>query len=217
MANNLENLWCGCERGGQLCPEGERLSKGDLFEDHLRVAEVCLGQRRISSFQDIPTFPSNHYEVDVEWGGLERTIQKHIEEDALDLLPRFQRGHVWTEAQQVAYVEAMLQNSEVSRLIIFNHTTWNTLSGNREKSMTIVDGLQRLEAVRKFMRGELRVFGLLVGEFSGRLRMTNARFQMRVLSLPTEAAVIRLYLALNGGGTPHSAEELDRVRALLRS
>lgn len=218
------NYWCGCDpRTKTYCPDGKRYAsakgKGTehqswIFDVHMRVAEVCLGLREIESFQDVPQTPANRYEIDVEWHYLEEMVQKHILEDGLDLLPRFQRGHVWTEEQQRAYVANMLHGCEVARTIIFNRLTDDYVQAP-EGTMVIVDGLQRLEAVRKFMRDELVVFGKRRSEFKGVLRMTNARFKVRITNLPTEAAVIRFYLALNAGGTPHTDAEITRVRALL--
>jgi len=225
------NYWCGCDpRTQTLCPEGKRYATSTkrgvgkdvqhnswLLDVHTRVAEVCLGLREIESFQDVPQMPANQYEIDVEWPYLEETVQKHIREDGLDLLPRFQRGHVWSEDQQRAYVANMLHGCEVARTIIFNHSQWDDLPQNPPKgTMVIVDGLQRLEAVRKFMRGDLLVFGKRYCEFKGALRMQYGRFKIRITKLPTEAAVIRFYLALNAGGTPHTEEEIMRVRSLLQ-
>ena len=78
----------------------------------------------------------------------------------------------------------------------------------------LVDGKQRLEATRKFMRDELRAFGQLRSEFAGRMRWHVTGLKWRVCALD-RAGVLRFYLSLNGGGTPHTTEELERVRALL--
>ncbi|TXH47054.1 MAG: hypothetical protein E6Q97_28080 [Desulfurellales bacterium] len=226
MRPEFVNYWCGCDpRTSTFCAEARRYlntQKRDagqmslLFDAHIGAAEVCLGLREIKSFQDVPQLPTNHYEIDVEWRHIEDSIQEHIEKDGLDLLPRFQRGHVWTEAQQVAYVANMLHGCEVARTIIFNHSRWDELPVRPPKgTMVIVDGLQRLEAVRKFMRNDLAVFGMKYAEFKGSLRMQYARFRIRITKLATEAAAIRFYLALNAGGTQHTDEEIARVRELL--
>jgi len=44
----------------------------------------------------------------------------------------------------------------------------------------------------------------------------DTRFDVLVADLDREGQ-IRWYLALNGGGTPHTAEELERVRRLLET
>ena len=46
--------------------------------------------------------------------------------------------------------------------------------------------------------------------------MLMGRFKWRVVALKTREDVLRFYLSLNAGGTPHSAEEIERVRAMLR-
>lgn len=218
MRPEFADYYCGCDpRGENRCPEGLRF-KGDMLATHLGIAEVCLGLRPIRSLQDVPQLPRGRNEFDVEWTRLESVVQDHLKTDGLDLEPRFQRGHVWTEAQQAAYVQAMLQGCEVSRTLIFNHYCWeygDLPLPYPHGTMVIVDGKQRLQAVRRFMNDDLRVFGLRRSEFAGQFRLSNARFHFRIMVMPDEPAVLRLYLALNAGGTPHTADELDRVRAML--
>ena len=184
--------------------------------DHLRAAQVCLGLRPIQTYEDIPQFPKARYEIHQEWNNLESFLADYQENDGLDLLPEFQRGHVWTPAQQQAYVENMLAGSEVSRHILFNHLYWERSDRPipaPKGTMTIVDGLQRLEAVRRFLRDDLEVFGLRRSQLGGR-RAAGAYFKIRIIQLDP-VAVLRLYLAVNGGGTPHSEQEISRVQGLL--
>ena len=47
------------------------------------------------------------------------------------------------------------------------------------------------------------------------LRKTCVDFRMRIAKLPTRREMIEWYLMINAGGTPHTGEELQRVRALL--
>ncbi len=153
--------------------------------------------RRITSYQDIPRFPHAAYEIDVGFQWLEKQLADAMN-DGLDIDPPFQRAHVWTEAQQSAYVEYLLRGGEVSRLLIVNAPHWRESS---YKGSTLVDGKQRLEAVRRFMRDDLPVFGTRLSEFKG-------------VALESEAQLLDLYLAINAGGTPHTPEELDKVRAM---
>lgn len=166
-------------------------------------------------FRDIPQFPTARYEVDVSWRSIESQLESWDERSdgmgGLDLDPDFQRAHVWTRAQQVAYIEYQLMGGEVGKQIIFNSPDW----GYSYKAPTqLVDGKQRLEAVRSFIRGDFQVFGYFCSAFQDKIP-TNLVLKFRVCTLKTRAEVLRLYLNINAGGTPHTKEELDRVRALL--
>lgn len=159
--------------------------------------------------KDIPLFPQACYEVDVFWHSLERHLRSEIGY-GLELEPDFQRGHVWSEEQQIRYVEYVLRGGETSRTIIFNSPEFPKPS----KDYVLIDGLQRMTAARKFMRSELPAFGTLYKDWEGHLRH-YVRFQWRIITLPTRAAVLEHYLALNTAGTPHGEGEIRRVRKML--
>lgn len=209
---------CGCDPDGTVrCPDGARFEGGPLGASHFQQARVALGRAPIESWQDVPQTPRARYEIDLRWRSLEEQIRDYEQNEGLDMSPDFQRGHVWSEAQRVAYLEAALTGMEVSRQILFNHTSWE-FGGDFPRpfgTMQILDGLQRVETVRRFLRGEVRVFGRTYPEFSGVLRDQMSSFKIRILNLPDRAAVLQLYLQINSGGTPHSASELARVRSLL--
>lgn len=163
------------------------------------------------SFQDIPRFPHSAYEIDVGFEWLEKHLADAIA-DGLNIDPPFQRAHVWTEAQQIAYLEYLLRGGEVSRLIVVNAPHWQD---SDYQGSTLVDGKQRLEAVRRFMRSELPVFGgHVLRDIRGHLRLFNGRLKWRVVALESEAELLDLYLAINAGGTPHSPEEIAKVRVM---
>jgi len=134
----------------------------------------------------------------------------------LELDPDFQRGHVWTEAKQIAYVEFCLRDGTGSRTLLFNQPNW---MGSYKGVMVLIDGKQRLEAVRKFMRNELPVFGgTYLNDFSDKdvlLRSDGASFKFAVATLKTRREVLELYLQINSGGVVHTEEELAKVEALL--
>lgn len=84
--------------------------------------------------------------------------------------------------------------------------------------MVLVDGKQRLEAVRKFMRNELPIFdGYYLKDCEPKiLRMTDADLVFSVNNLKTRKEVLQWYLDLNDGGVLHTEEELAKVRSLLK-
>jgi len=167
-------------------------------------------------FNDIPQFPAARWAVDVPWTHLESNLETLAGGGELRLDPDYQRAHVWTSEQQVAYVEFQLMGGELSRSIIFNAPFWTkTGTPPEETHVELLDGKQRLEAVRAFLRGDIPVFGLRYEEFEDKLPTMEHRFRFQVCCLETREEVLRLYLKINAGGTPHSKAELDRVRALL--
>jgi hypothetical protein len=160
----------------------------------------------------VPQFPRAHYQCHVGWGYLEQWL-KDQSAYGLDLDPDFQRGHVWTRDQQRAYIEYVLQGGEVGQTLIFNCTNWD--EPNKPGIFVLVDGKQRMEAVRAFLRDEIAVFGDNVCSEMGRLTMTGPTFIVRICKLMTKADTLRLYLSINAGGTPHSKTEINRVRRML--
>lgn len=166
-------------------------------------------------FQDIePLTPWGNYKVDVPWNYLEDTLKKYQTDYNLDLDPDFQRGHVWTPDKQIAYVEYILRGGQFSRHIIFNCPGW---MNDFEGQMVLVDGKQRIQAVRKFLSNELPVFnGYRLKDFEGNERIPYYYdFTFHINNLRTRAEVLKFYLDLNSGGVIHTEEELNRVRDLL--
>jgi hypothetical protein len=163
-------------------------------------------------FNEIPQYPRSNWSVDISWRDILGWVEKQISGEGLDLAPDFQRGHVWTTEQRIRYVEHVLRGGETGKDLSFNRPGWSFSSA--EGPYQILDGLQRLTAAMMFMRGELPAFGRRVGEFTGHPRMWVS-FRWRVFELPTRADVLRYYLDMNAGGTPHAESEIERVRALL--
>ena len=165
-------------------------------------------------FAEVPQFPQAHYNVNVSWGYLEDHLKLSISEFGLDLEPDFQRAHVWTREQQIAYIEYILRGGEVGRNLTFNAVGWdnNFVIG----TYVIVDGKQRLEAVRAFLRGDIPAFGHYRSEYTDSLRLVGPDFVWRICALRSKKEILELYLNINAGGTPHTQEELDRVRSLLK-
>lgn len=167
-------------------------------------------------WSDIPQFPSAKYAVDVPWTHLDENLETMRGGGELRLDPDYQRAHVWTRDQQQAYVEFQLMGGDISRTLVFNAPFWTRHSVPPEETyVELLDGKQRLEAVRAFLRGDFPVFGKKFDEFEDRFPTMEYRFRFHICCLETREEVLSLYLKINAGGTPHSQQELDRVRKLL--
>lgn len=186
-----------------------------------------LSEAERKMYDQVRPMPRATYKVNVRLTGLERFLK---EQDAdlrqlggcMDLEPDFQRGHVWSQEQQRRYVEALLRGS-TSGALLFNCPYWTSAGGNEDGdipayTMQCVDGLQRLTAVREYLAGRLTVFdGLDAKAFAGS-PFDSGRYTVEVCvyEFKTRASLLQFYLDLNSGGTVHSGEELERVRALKR-
>ena len=168
----------------------------------------------ITSFKDIPPFTHRaSYAVDVPLNYLKRQLDSMFA-DGLDLEPEFQRGHVWTEEQQSAYVEFLFRGGLTGRDIYFNNPSIHmTVPDGCYNDFVCVDGLQRLTALTKFLDNKLRVFGSLYTDFTDSIPLSyTVRFHIN--DLKSYKAVLRWYLEMNTGGTPHTDAEINRVTAL---
>jgi hypothetical protein len=165
-------------------------------------------------FRDIPQFPRANYRVTVSWKYLEEKINDFCTEKLapLNLEPDFQRGHVWTEEQQVKYVEYALRGGESGLELYFNCPGW---MDDYRGPFEIVDGKQRLQAARQFLNNKIKAFGYFYKEFEGSLSTLDVVFYFNIANLKSRKEVLQWYLDFNSGGTVHSQEELDRVKALL--
>ena len=163
-------------------------------------------------FEDIPRFITfGHWECDFRPNEVIEFVEKH----QVDMNPDFQRGHVWTEAQQIAWVEFYLRGGKTGRVLYFNCPSWQKSNHNYDE-FVIVDGKQRYEALRRFVQDEIEVFGSRYSEFTDCVRVHHS-IKININDLPTRRDVLRWYLEMNSGGTPHAQSELSRVKQLLEA
>lgn len=141
-------------------------------------------------------------------------IKYQIENYNLQLSPEFQRGHVWTKEQQEKYIEFVLRGGKSGRDFYFN---WN----RKTDEFVCVDGLQRTTAFIRFIAGEIKAFGQYFNEFSFSKRETGGNplpeFRVNVYTncLESTKEILEWYIDMNSGGTPHTTDEIERVRKMI--
>lgn len=171
----------------------------------------------------VPVCP---YSIDVEFRDIEYTLSRYNDryEGGLHINPDFQRGHVWSEAQQISYIENMIRGAvgDTGRTITL---TCSEFQHDRNKDCDIIgfyviDGLQRLTAIRKFMNNEFKIFKHIDGGvnkkyFNGTAyRISGMALRFNVFSMQSKKEVLDYYISMNSGGTIHSEEEIERVKAM---
>lgn len=82
-----------------------------------------------------------------------RTLVKRIEDNELDLQPEFQRGEVWSELKQQRLIDTILRDWQIPPVHI-------VIDPETDRQF-VLDGQQRLAAIRDFASGRLSVNGLI--------------------------------------------------------
>lgn len=131
------------------------------------------------------------------------------------VVPDYQRGQSWTVHQASAFVGSMITGG-------FCPPCW--INRNLyDDAMEIIDGQHRLSSLHHWMLGDIPAIepatgeNIYVHEFTETdlrqlYRKTEVKIMYVDLSLKDR---LELYLRINATGTPHSLEEIERVRGLL--
>ena len=88
-------------------------------------------------------------------------------------------------------------------------------------SYVCVDGLQRTTALQRFVNGEVKVFGQRFEEFefnkmiAGGKPLPEYAVNIYQNNLSSKKEILEWYVDMNAGGTPHTNEEIDRVKKMI--
>ncbi|KJC37145.1 hypothetical protein UP09_28285 [Bradyrhizobium sp. LTSP885] len=151
-----------------------------------------------------------------------REVFSQLEEGELDLAPDFQRSFVWHAKQQIRLIESILLGIPLPAFY-FNLDS----SGG----MQVVDGVQRLTTVKRFMSDELRLseddleylHDFAGDTFSNLDSATRRRFQStqivaHVIEPQTPDEVkYDIFNRVNTGGSPLKAQEIRHCMSKSRS
>ena len=174
---------------------------------------------KITRFRDVPKFTRDgNWQADFDIFGAIRFIDENITECDLQLNPDFQRGHVWTAEQQIKWLEFFFKGGKTGRVVYFNKPDWNSsVPEGAYNDFVCVDGLQRITAIRRFINNEIPVFGSYLCEFEDRPSMARDTIKININDLKTKKEVLQWYVDMNAGGTPHSDEEIERVKDMIET
>lgn len=166
-----------------------------------------------------------------------RDLLGFVRDGHLNLDPPYQRGHVWTMDQRVALIKSLLLGVPVAALVlnVRDGAHWRRDGG---EIYACIDGKQRLTTVGMFFDGDIEVprdwfepdwiddsctwrgadmvswvnFELHAKRYMGQ-GFNIPVAEARLGSLAEEAEI---YMLINGAGTAHTTEDLDKARRVAR-
>lgn len=126
------------------------------------------------------------------------------------MLPPWQRSEVWTDFQKVRYVEGIFHGFGLGTYVI-NGMDWQKDGARKPMSGWLIDGQQRIGAIRDFVQGRLTIFeDVTFGSLSApeAKRFLRRNFDCFELEYSEDENQLKdLYDRLNFGGTPHRESE----------
>lgn len=117
----------------------------------------------------------------------------------------------WVKENQI---EFLLRGGKSGKVVYFNCPLWSL--GSRDCDFVCVDGLQRTTAIMRFIDNEIPAFGVYYKDFEDNLPM-EIDIIVNINELKTRKEVLKWYIEMNEGGTPHTEEEIERVKRLMES
>lgn len=124
-------------------------------------------------------------------------------------IPPFQRPDVWTPEQSARFVESVWLGLPIGQYVV-NVGLRPARDGKFPRSEGwLIDGQQRLRALKAYVEDAFPVFGLRWSELAPLeiRRFKGIVFPMATVSIEDEARLRLLYDRLNYGGTPHAPDQ----------
>lgn len=132
------------------------------------------------------------------------------------VLPTWQREEVWTTEQKISFVEGIFLGFGTGFLVV-NGREWVGDEGTPAlMAGWLIDGQQRVSAIRDFLAGNYPIFGSTYWADIPRAqqvrRFLNEPFpQMEIVYIGHEPTLKDLYYRLNRGGAVHTDADMLRL------
>lgn len=129
-----------------------------------------------------------------------------------DFDPDYQRGHVWDLEDKRALIESILAKRDIGKFVI-NQKEWHDTDPLEE----IIDGKQRLSAIKEFYEDGFTYNGLYYSQLHPRDRGTfeHKAVSVAMLKNATREELLRTFLAVNICGKQQNLDHIENVKKLL--
>lgn len=169
-------------------------------------------------------FARSHYSVDIAMSSFHKGLMMFIDADKHENgfefddifcgVPDFQRDNdKWSESMQVKFVENLLMGCKTTLML------YEVAGQGRQGDLCdcyILDGLQRITAIDRFVKGEISAFGEKYSKLNAERIISNVRCRLKlnIYTFSSEKEAIEFYISMNENIT-HSSSDIDKAKRIL--
>jgi hypothetical protein len=125
--------------------------------------------------------------------------------------PEYQRDYVWTLEDKRRLIRSVFEKTDIGKFVTMSHKF-------PEDRLEIIDGKQRINALREFREGRFTFEGASWFDLSTSDQTHFGLHMVQVTELDRERVkrsdILRLFLTLNAGGVPQTEEHIQKAKAL---
>lgn len=129
----------------------------------------------------------------------------------IDFEVEYQREHVWKTRDKVSLIDSIFNNIDIGKIVLVQ------LDYTHDIYYEVLDGKQRLSALRDFYEDRFKYNGYYYSELSRKDKNTfeNHSIAYGYLDNPSKEAIFKTFIKLNTCGKPMARKHLDHVEKLL--
>jgi hypothetical protein len=126
----------------------------------------------------------------------------------------YQRDHVWTLADKEALIDSIFNNIEIGKFVFVQRDF-----GFVGKLFEIIDGKQRLTALREFYEDRFKYKGFYFSQLhpSDKNAFETHPVTYGYLTNPTREAILDTFIKLNTTGRPMENKDIENAKKLLKN
>jgi hypothetical protein len=125
--------------------------------------------------------------------------------------PEYQRDYVWSLVDKQRLVKSLFDHADIGKFLLLEHP-------HPEYRLEIIDGKQRLGAVREFMEGRFLYEGVNWFQLSWGDKQAFTDNMVQIATLQSDKVkksdILWLFLSINRGGVPQTEEHIAKAKAL---
>lgn len=124
----------------------------------------------------------------------------------------YQRDHVWGIDDKIALIDSIFNNIDIGKFVFIRRDF-----GVEDKLFEILDGKQRLTALKEFYEDRFKYNGFFFSELSNadKDKFENHGITYGYLENPDKRAIFESFIKLNTCGKPMNVKHIQKVKKLL--